>query len=103
LQFDYLTGQYERLINISNRLKSSLGRSNPETLLQISEEHRSVMDAIRASDVSRDPKLIQLVAEARRQAVELTEELKEQLNQTGIELKTVGNRKKLLGAYGRRF
>lgn len=102
MQFDCLEGHYESLINISDRLKSSLCKSDPETLLQLSEEHRNVMDAIKASGFNRDPKIVQLVAEARRQAVELIEELKEQLNKTGIELKTAGNRKKLFGAYGRR-
>jgi len=102
LRYDHTEQLYGSLINITERLiKGTLDDADPEALVELSEEHRKVMGAIQASGFSRDPKLLKLIMEASRKTREMIAELKRQLNETGSDLKSVGNRKKLHGAYRR--
>jgi len=88
-------------MDITDRFKGALGDADPEALVRLSEEHRNVMNALKASGLSRDPKLLPVVMESSRQVGEMIAELKKQLNETSSELKAAGNRKKMVCAYGR--
>ena len=101
MRYDRLERLYGSLMDITDRLKGTLDDADPEALVRLSEEHRNVMDALKAAGFSRDPQLLQLVMEASRQVGEAVAELKKRLNETGGELKAAGNRQKLVSAYKR--
>ena len=101
MRYDRLEKLYGSLMDITDRFKGTLGDADPEALVRLSEEHRNVMNALKASGLSRDPKLLPVVMESSRQVGEMVAELKKQLIETSSELKAAGNRKKMVCAYGR--
>jgi hypothetical protein len=59
------------------------------------------MDALKASGLSRDPRLMEMVTEAQFQVNQVIEQIKGRLQETGRNLKTTDNKKKLASAYGK--
>jgi len=100
LQLNHKT-LYESLHNITMRVKIALGDNDIEGLVQLGEEHEKIMNDLKHIGLSDDPLMLDLIKEVKDEVDELVAEIERKRNETGRELKKIGNGKKLVTAYGR--
>lgn len=92
---------YKSLLNITARVKTALGENDTETLVRLAKEHRNVIDELKQTGLSQDPQLLDLVKETSDKVREVIVAIRQKRDETGKQLNTVGNRKKLARAYGK--
>ncbi len=100
MQFNHKT-LYESLHNITMRVKIALGDNDMEGLVQLGEEHEKIMNDLKHTGLSNEPLMLDMIKEVKDEVDELVAEIERKRNETGRELKKIGNGKKLVAAYGR--
>ena len=98
MQFNHKT-LYESLHNITMRVKIALGDNDIEVLVRLGEEHEKVMNDLKHTGLSDDPLMLDLIKEVKDEVDELVAEIERKRDETGRELKKIGNGKKLVVAY----
>ncbi len=92
---------YKSLHNITMKIKIALGDDDIETLVRLGEEHENIMNDLKQAGLSDDPEIFDLIKEVKDEVDELVAKIERMRNETGRELKKIGNGKKLTAAYGR--
>ena len=91
---------YKSLHDISIRAKKALGENDIETVVLLGEKHENIMNNLKHTGLSDDPLMLDLIKEVKYEVDELVAEIERKRNETGRELKRIGNGKKLVAAYG---
>ena len=91
---------YNNLRDITIRAQKALGKNNFEILVRLGEEHEKIMNDLKQAGLSDDPKIFDLIKEIKDVVDELVMEMERERDETGRELKRIGNGKKLVAAYG---
>ena len=91
---------YKSLHNITISAKKALGENNFEILVRLGEEHEKIMNDLKQAGLSNDPEIFDLIKETKDVVDELVMEIEKKRDETGRELKRIGNGKKLVAAYG---
>lgn len=98
MQFNHKT-LYESLHIITMRVKIALGDNDIEALVRLGEEHEKIMNDLKHTGLSDDPLMLDLIKEVKDEVDELVAEIERKRDETGRELKKIGNGKKLVVAY----
>jgi len=81
------------------RVKIALGDNDIEALVRLGEEHEKIMNDLKHTGLSDDPLMLDLIKEVKDEVDELVAEIERKRDETGRELKKIGNGKKLVVAY----
>jgi len=100
LRFNHKT-LYKSLHDITIRAKKALGENDLEMLVRLGEEHENIMNELKQAGLSDDFDMLGMINEIKDEVDELVAEMERKRDETGRELKKIGNGKKLVAAYGR--
>ena len=92
---------FNRLRDITARVKVALGDGDTEALERLALEHKNVMNKLNQAGLSADTDLIDLVKEASDEVREVIAEIGKQRDEIGRQLVAMGKRKKMAYAYAR--
>jgi methyl coenzyme M reductase subunit C-like uncharacterized protein (methanogenesis marker protein 7) len=81
------------------RVKIALGDNDIEALGRLGEEHEKIMNDLKHTGLSDDPLMLDLIKEVKNEVDELVAEIERKRDETGRELKKIGNGKNLVAAY----
>jgi len=99
LPFESRAAPYERLIELTGRVRDALREGRVEALDSLVEEHRAVCGELGEVHASLSPVVLTLVREAKQRVDELLGELRERRDRVEEELIGRGKKKKGLAAY----
>ena len=100
MRFNHKT-LYKSLHDITIRAKKALGENDLEMLVRLGEEHENIMNELKQAGLSDDFDMLGMINEIKDEVDELVAEMERKRDETGRELKKIGNGKKLVAAYGR--
>ena len=92
---------FNRLRDITARVKAALCDGDTEALERLALEHKTVMDKLNQAGLSKNADLIDLVKEVSDEVRETIAEIGKRRDEIGRELVTLGKRKKVAYAYAR--
>lgn len=92
---------FNKLRNITARVKAALCDEDTEALERLTLEHKTVMDKLNQAGLSTNADLIGLVKELSNEVRDVIVEIGKQRDEIGRELVTLGKRKKMAYAYAR--
>jgi len=101
LQSELHESLFNRLRDITARVKVALGDGDAEALERLAVEHKKVMDKLNQAGLSTDADLLDIVKEVSDEVREVSAEIVKQRDETGEELVLFGKRKKVAYAYAR--
>ena len=91
---------YKSLRDIIIMLKKAIGEHDIKTVVRLTKEHESIMNDLKQAGLSNDPQMLSMIKKIKEEIDEFIVEIERKRDETGRELKRIGNGKKLVDAYG---
>ena len=99
MQSDTHETLYTILGDITARIKSALVENDTRALIDLAEEHRDVMDALKELGLSQDAGLLDRVIQTRDQVCEAVEEMNKRRDELCRQLVMFERKKRVSSAY----
>lgn len=100
MQPDFHEILYQKLADVTDRVKLSLKDADPDILMLLAAEHSEIMENIHKAGLSKDSQIIDMVMCLRDQVADVITEIRLCKLEVSGEIKKISDGKKLVHAYG---